>query len=447
MLRRVLIANRGEIAVRIIRACREMGIVSIAVYSTADEDSLHAALADESICIGPPEPAKSYLNIPSIISAAEITDAQGIHPGYGFLSESTKFANICADCNIKFIGPSPEAISLSGDKAACREAVKAAGVVTVPGSDGLVSDPEIALKLAQEIGYPILVKAAAGGGGKGMRMAHNDATLKHSMTTASNEAQAAFGDGGVYLEKFIDNARHVEVQVLADEYGKIVTLGERECSIQRRHQKLIEESPSATLSNSLRSKMFKAAMKATKAINYSNAGTVEFVLAPNGQFYFIEFNARIQVEHPVTEQVTGIDLVREQLRIASGEALGYSSVKLSGASIEARIYAEDPERNFMPSPGIIKSCHMPGGPGVRVDTHIFAGYEVPRYYDSLLAKVITTGKDRDQAIERLGGALDEFIVEGVNTTAKLCARIIRGDRFRRGDLGPDLINEYVDMSG
>jgi acetyl-CoA carboxylase, biotin carboxylase subunit len=404
-------------------------------------------LADESICIGPPEPAKSYLNIPSIISAAEITDAQGIHPGYGFLSESTKFANICADCNIKFIGPSPEAISLSGDKAACREAVKAAGVITVPGSDGLVSDPEIALKLAQEIGYPILVKAAAGGGGKGMRMAHNDATLKHSMTTASNEAQAAFGDGGVYLEKFIDNARHLEVQILADEHGKVVTLGERECSIQRRHQKLIEESPSATLSNSIRSKMFKAAMKATKAINYSNAGTVEFVLAPNGQFYFIEFNARIQVEHPVTEQVTGIDLVREQLRIASGEALGYSSVKLDGASIEARIYAEDPERNFMPSPGIIKSCHMPGGPGVRVDTHIFAGYEVPRYYDSLLAKVIATGKDRDQAIERLGGALDEFIVEGVNTTAKLCARIIRGDRFRRGDLGPDLINEYVDMSG
>ena len=446
MLRRVLIANRGEIAVRIIRACREMGIVSIAVYSTADEDALHTALADESICIGPPEPSKSYLHIPSIISAAEITDAQGIHPGYGFLSESTKFANICADCNIKFIGPSTHSIALSGDKAACREAVKAAGVPIVPGSEGLVTDPDLAQELARDIGYPVLVKAAAGGGGKGMRIAHNDATLKHSMTMASNEAEAAFGDGGVYLEKFLDNARHVEIQVLADEHGKVVSLGERECSIQRRHQKLIEESPSVALSSSLRAKMSKAAVKAARAIKYTNAGTVEFLLAPNGQFYFIEFNARIQVEHPVTEQVTGIDLVREQLRIASGEALGYSSVKTSGAAIEARIYAEDPERNFMPSPGIVKSCHMPGGPGVRVDTHLFSGYEVPRYYDSLLAKVIATGKDRDQAIERLGGALDEFIVEGVCTTAKLCARIIRGDRFRRGDLGPDLIDEYVNTS-
>lgn len=447
MLRRILIANRGEIAVRVIRACREMGITSIAVYSKADEDSLHTALADESICIGPPEPSKSYLNIPAIISAAEITDAQGIHPGYGFLSESPKFASICRDCNIKFIGPTPQAIALSGDKAACRKAVKAAGVPIVPGSEGLIEDPDQVLELAKQIGYPLLVKAAAGGGGKGMRIAHNDATLKHSITMASNEAEAAFGDKGVYLEKFLENARHVEVQIMADEHGKVVTFGERECSIQRRHQKLIEESPSVALSSSLRAKMCKAAMKAAKAIGYTNAGTVEFLLAPNGQFYFIEFNARIQVEHPVTEQVTGIDLVREQLRVASGEPLGYSSVKCQGAAIEARIYAEDPERNFMPSPGIIKSCHMPGGPGVRVDSHLFAGYEVPRYYDSLLAKVIATGKDRDQAIERLGGALDEFIVEGVSTTAKLCARIVRGDRFRRGDLGPDLIDEYLPRPG
>jgi acetyl-CoA carboxylase biotin carboxylase subunit len=443
MFRRVLIANRGEIAVRVIRACREMGITSIAVYSVPDQDSLHASLADESICIGPPAAGESYLHIPSIVAAAEICDAQAIHPGYGFLSENAKFAQICRECNISFIGPSPEAIALSGDKAACRAKVKAAGVPVVPGSDGVVSDPDLALKIAKDIGFPVLVKASAGGGGKGMRIAHNDVALKNALAMASVEAQAAFGDAGVYIEKFIEDARHVEFQILADHQGHIISFGERECSIQRRHQKLIEETPSVRLNNSLRSKMTKAALRAAKAIGYTNAGTAEFLLAPDNQFYFIEFNARIQVEHPVTEEVTGVDLVKEQLRVAAGQALGYSSVDPVGHSIEARVYAEDPEANFAPSPGLVSRCHIPGGPGIRVDTHLFSGYTVPRYYDSLLAKVISWGRDRDEAIQRLAGALDEFATEGVKTTAKLCARIIRSDRFRRGDLGPDLIEEYV----
>jgi acetyl-CoA carboxylase biotin carboxylase subunit len=443
MFRRLLIANRGEIAVRIIRTCRQMGIATIAVYSTADKDSLHTKLADESICIGPPDPSESYLNVPRIIAAAEICDAQAIHPGYGFLSENAKFASICRDCHIAFIGPTSKAITLSGDKAECRAAAKAAGVPTVPGSDGLVVDPAEALRIAQKIGFPVLVKAAAGGGGKGMRIAHNDATLAHAVNMARAEAEAAFGDSGVYLEKFLENARHVEVQVIADEHGRIVTLGERECTIQRRHQKLIEETPSAILSNSLRAKMLKAAYKVARAIGYTNAGTAEFLLTNDGNFYFIEFNARIQVEHPVTEEVTSIDLIREQLRVAAGEPLGYSSVRNVGTAIEARVYAEDPDNGWRPSPGVIKKCHIPGGPGVRVDTHIYAGYEVPRYYDSMLAKVIARGRDRNEAIERLATALDEFYTEGVPTTANLCARIVRGDRFRRGDLGPDLLAAFL----
>ncbi|MBI4555945.1 MAG: acetyl-CoA carboxylase biotin carboxylase subunit [Candidatus Hydrogenedentes bacterium] len=443
MFRRVLIANRGEIAVRVIRACREMGINTIAVYSTADQECLHASLADESICIGPPPPQESYLLIPSIIAAAEICDAQAIHPGYGFLSENAKFAGICRDCNIQFIGPSPEAIAMSGDKAACRQKVRAAGVPVVPGSDTIIKDAQEALQVAKTIGFPLLVKAAAGGGGKGMRLAHNDVALKNALSLASAEAQAAFGDGGVYLEKFVEHARHVEFQILADHHGRVLTLGERECSIQRRHQKLIEETPSMALNSSLRHKMSKAAIRAARAIGYSNAGTAEFLLASDGQFYFIEFNARIQVEHPVTEAVTGLDLVKEQIRIASGEPLGYSSVTPTGCAIEARIYAEDPEANFAPCPGVVGRCHLPGGPGLRVDTHLFSGYTVPRYYDSLLAKVIAWGRDRNEAINRLAGALDEVATEGVKSTARLCARIIRGDRFRRGDLGPDLIGEYV----
>lgn len=447
MFKRMLIANRGEIAVRIIRACREMGITSIAVYSTADRDSLHTVLADESICIGPAEASESYLNIPAIIAAAEITDAQAIHPGYGFLSESAKFAGICEECRLTFIGPNPKTLSLSGDKAACRAAVEAAGVPVVPGSPGIIKEPDEAAKIAEKIGFPLVVKAAHGGGGKGMRIAHNDATLKHDVAMAASEAQAAFGNGGVYLEKLVESARHIEFQIVADQFGRIVSLGERECSIQRRHQKLIEETPSTALSTSLRSRMAKAALRAARAIRYTNVGTVEFLLSPDGQFYFIEFNARIQVEHGVTEEVTGIDLVREQIRLAAGEPLGYSSVIPRGAAIEARIYAEDPDLNFRPSPGVIKRCHLPGGPGIRVDTHLFSGYEVSRYYDALLAKVIARGKDRQEAITRLVGALEEFLTEGVTNTSRLATRIVRGDRFRRGDIGPDLLEEYLPSVG
>lgn len=447
MIKRLLIANRGEIALRIIRACRAMGITSIAVYSTADRDALHTQMADESVCIGPPEPAESYMNIPAIIAAAEITDAQAIHPGYGFLSENAKFAAICRDCHLLFIGPSPETIALSGDKAACRAAAHAAGVPVVPGSPGLVENLDDAVAIARKIGFPIVIKAAAGGGGKGMRIAYNEAALRHDVGLAAAEARAAFGNGGIYLEKFVEGARHIEFQIVGDNQGKIVCLGERECSIQRRHQKLIEETPSTALSSSLRSKMTKAALRTAKAIHYNNAGTAEFLLAPDGQFFFIEFNARIQVEHPVTEEVTGVDLVQEQIRIANGQPLTAGSASAQGWAIEARIYAEDPEMNFRPTPGIIAKCHLPGGPGIRVDTHLCPGCDVSRYYDSLLAKIIARGKDRQEAIERLGGALDEFLAEGVATTARLAARVVRGDRFRRGDLGPDLLEEYLSGAG
>ena len=443
MFRRILIANRGEIAVRIIRACHELGITSVAVYSTADQESLHTALADESICIGPPSPAESYLNIAAIIAAAEICDAHAIHPGYGFLSESPKFATVCRDCNIGFIGPTPEAIALSGDKAACRQRVKEAGVPVVPGSEGLITDSKQALALAREVGFPVVVKASAGGGGKGMRVAHNDVALQNALSMASAEAEAAFGDGGVYIEHFLEHARHVEFQILADNHGKVAAVGERECTIQRRHQKLIEEAPAANLPSGVRSKMAKAAVRAARAIGYTNAGTVEFLVGPDGRFHFIEFNARIQVEHPVTEEVTGLDLVKEQFRLAAGEPLQATHYNVNGAAIEARVYAEDPDNNFAPSPGLIPRCHLPGGPGIRVDSHLFSGYTVPRYYDSLLGKVIAHGRDRDEAIARLTTALQEFATEGVKTTAKLCARIVNSDRFKRGDLNTDLLNDFI----
>ncbi len=450
MFRRILIANRGEIAVRVIRACREMGITSIAVYSKADEDCLHAHLADESICIGPPAAAESYLNIAGIIAAAEICDAQAIHPGYGFLSESPKFAEICRQCHIAFIGPSDEAIRLTGDKSACREKMKSAGVPVVPGSEGLIGGRsegvdglKKAVEIANKIGFPVLVKAAAGGGGKGMRIAHNDVALKNAVSIATKEAEAAFGDGAVYLEKFIENARHIEVQILADTHGKIATLGERECSIQRRHQKLIEETPCMSIKESLRKQIIRAGYRAAKAVNYSNAGTVEFLLAPDDSFYFIEMNARIQVEHPVTEEVTRKDLVVEQIRIAAGEALGYTALHPKGHAIEARIYAEDPENNFAPCPGKIENLHLPGGPGIRIDTHIFTGYTVPRYYDSLIAKIIAWGADRNQATERLAGALDEFKIQGIKTTAALCAQVVRSGRFRRGDISMNTLEQFL----
>ncbi|MCK5862228.1 MAG: ATP-grasp domain-containing protein, partial [Candidatus Hydrogenedentes bacterium] len=392
MFNRLLIANRGEIAVRIIRACREMGITSVAVYSTADRDSLHVQLADECICIGPAGAAESYLKPATIIAAAEIADVEAIHPGYGFLAESPKFAGICRDCHIGFIGPTVEAITLCGDKATCRKMVQAAGVPVAPGSDEGILDPQQAAKVARDIGYPVLVKASAGGGGRGMRIAHNEATLKHAVSIAASEAEAAFGDGGVYLEKFIEGARHIEFQILGDKEGNLVCFGERECTIQRRHQKLIEETPSTALDSKLRKKMTEAALSAAVAVNYSNAGTVEFLLAPDGSFYFIELNARIQVEHTLTEEATGIDLVREQIRLAAGESLGYDTVEQQGFVIEARVYAEDPSADFRPNSGLIRRCHIPGGPGIRVDTHLFSGYEVPYHYDSLLAKVIARGK-------------------------------------------------------
>ncbi|MFP6596718.1 MAG: acetyl-CoA carboxylase biotin carboxylase subunit [Candidatus Hydrogenedentota bacterium] len=444
MFRRILIANRGEIAIRIIRACRELGITSIAVYSDADADSMHVALADESICIGPASPHESYLHIPGIIAAAEICDAQAIHPGYGFLSENSKFAQICKDCHIGFIGPSPEAISQAGDKSVCRDLVKSVGVPVVLGSAGLVSSAEDALKIANEIGFPVLVKASAGGGGKGMRIAHNDVALQSAYSVATSEAEASFGDGSVYLEKFVENARHIEVQIIADEHGKIVALGERECSVQRRHQKLIEETPSTALKDSVRSKMLKTAVKVAKATRYSNAGTVEFLYDDDtSNFYFIEFNARIQVEHPVTEEVFQKDLVVEQIRVASGEHLSFGNIKPRGHAIEARINAEDPDQDFQPSPGMVRELYLPGGPGIRVETHIRAGYTVPMYYDSMLAKVIAWGETRDQAIERLAGACDEFKIQGLSTTAGLCARILRSGRFRRGDINTNFVEQFL----
>ena len=444
MFSRILIANRGEIAVRIIRACREMGITSVAVYSTADRDSLHTRLADESICIGPANAAESYLKTSSIIAAAEIADVEAIHPGYGFLAESAKFATICRECRLAFIGPGVETLSLSGNKALCRKIVREAGVPVVPGSEGNIQDPVEATRIAREIGYPVLVKASAGGGGRGMRIAHNEATLKHAVAMATSEAEAAFGNGGVYIEKFIEHGRHIEFQILGDAVGNRVCLGERECTIQRRHQKLIEETTSTALTPELRARMTEAALTAARSVNYCNAGTIEFLLDPEGNFFFIELNARIQVEHPVTEEATGIDLVREQIRLASGEPLGYTEAPALYHVIEARVYAEDPAHNFRPNAGMIRRCHIPGGPGIRVDTHLFSGYEVPRYYDSLLAKVIARGNSRTEAIERISGALEELFVENIETTASLCARIVRGERFRRGNLGPDLLDEYLD---
>ncbi len=440
LFERVLIANRGEIAVRVIRACRRLGIESVAVYSTADANSLHVELADQAVCIGPAPARDSYLQIPAIIAAAEITGADAIHPGYGFLSESAKFAAICRECALRFVGPGPRAIELSGDKAACRDAVKGAGVPTVPGSEGRVQNINEALKLAGEYGYPVLVKAAAGGGGKGMRPAHSADELRGAFNTAAHEAQNAFGDGGLYIEKFVPDARHVEVQVLADEHGNVATLGERECTIQRRHQKLIEETPCVALSPAQREAMCTAAYNAARAIDYANAGTVEFLLGPDGDFYFIEFNARIQVEHPVTEEVTGVDLVAMQLRVAAGETIDPGAMPApQGAAIEARVYAEDPERNFAPSPGTIHTLHLPGGPGIRVDTHLRAGLRVPPHYDSMLAKIIARGTDRAEATARLAGALDEFRAEGVKHTAALGARILRHEAFVSGNLSPSLL--------
>ena len=434
MFRKVLIANRGEIALRVIRACRELGLETVAVYSEADRESLHVRFADDDVCIGPPPARLSYLKIPNIIAAAEITGADAIHPGYGFLAENAEFADTCKASNITFIGPSAEQIRQMGDKATARRLAAEAGVPTVPGSPGTIDDPAEALGFAEGIGFPVIIKATAGGGGKGMRIAHDAEAFQQLFGLAQNEALSAFGNGAVYVEKYLEHPRHVEIQVMGDHHGRVVHMGERDCSVQRRHQKLIEESPSPALDDALRARMGEAAVRLAANIGYAGAGTLEFLLDQDGSFYFMEMNTRIQVEHPVTEMVTSFDLVKEQIRVAAGEPVSFQGDgrRLRGHAIECRINAEDPYHNFQPSPGLITAYHPPGGPGVRVDTHVYAGYTVPPHYDSLLAKVIVHGNDRDEALRRMGQALDSFILEGVTTTIPFLARVIRHRDFVAG---------------
>ena len=435
MFKKVLIANRGEIALRIVRACHELGVQTVAVYSEADRESLHVRFADEDVCIGPPPAIDSYLNIPRIIAAAEITGAEAIHPGYGFLAENAEFSEICARSGITFIGPTPDQIRSMGDKATARRMMAKAGVPTVPGTPGIIDDIEEAKAAAAEIGYPIMIKASAGGGGKGMRMAEDEAAFAKSFTTAQAEARAAFGNPGVYLERCLVRPRHVEIQVFGDQHGRVMHFGERECSIQRRHQKLVEEAPSPALTPQLRAAMGKAAVKAAKSIEYVGAGTIEFLLDHDRSFYFMEMNTRIQVEHPVTEVTTGIDLLKEQIRVAAGEPLDVpENVTHRLHAIEFRVNAEDPDRGFAPAPGKIQTFHPPGGPGVRLDTHVYAGYTVPRHYDSLLAKLIVSGNTRDEAIVRARHVLDQFIIEGIPTTLPFLRRIVDDEAFVRGDV-------------
>jgi acetyl-CoA carboxylase biotin carboxylase subunit len=444
MFKKVLIANRGEVALRIIRACKELGIRTVAVYSEADANSLHVKFADEDVCIGPGPSSESYLNIPRIISAAEVTDAEGIHPGYGFLAENAEFAELCATCKIKFIGPSPQAIARMGDKAEAKRTMREAGVPCIPGSPGLVSDPAEARAIADEIGYPVIIKAAAGGGGRGMRVAHTPIALSTAFSTAQAEAEKAFGNPGVYIEKYIENPKHVEVQVLGDEYGNVVYLGERDCSVQRRHQKLIEESPCPVLDEETRRRIGEAAVRAAKAVGYSNAGTIEFLLDKDKNFYFMEMNTRIQVEHPVTEQVTLFDLVQAQIRIAAGEKLPIrqEDVKLIGHAIECRINAENPDRGFMPSPGKITTYHVPGGPGVRVDSHCYEEYVIPPFYDSMIAKLITWAPTREECIARMRRALDEFVIEGIATTIPFHRAVMDSEEFLRGTFGTNFVENF-----
>jgi acetyl-CoA carboxylase biotin carboxylase subunit len=436
VFKKVLIANRGEIALRVIRACRELGLETVAVYSEADRESLHVRFADDDVCIGPPPSRQSYLKIPNIIAAAEITGADAIHPGYGFLAENAEFADICKASNIVFIGPTGDQIRQMGDKATARRLAAEAGVPTVPGSPGTIDDPDEALAFAETIGFPVIIKATAGGGGKGMRIVQEAEQFPQLFGLAQNEALAAFNNGAVYVEKYIQHPRHVEIQVVGDNFGKVVHLGERDCSVQRRHQKLIEESPSPALSAVLRDRMGQAAVALASNIGYAGAGTIEFLLDTDGSFYFMEMNTRIQVEHPVTEMVTSFDLVKEQIRVAANEPISFQGDgrRLRGHAIECRINAEDPSRNFQPCPGLITAYHPPGGPGVRVDTHVYAGYTVPPYYDSLLAKVIVHGNDREEALTRMGQALDSFILEGVTTTIPFLARVIRHPDFVTGDI-------------
>ncbi|AIQ59770.1 acetyl-CoA carboxylase biotin carboxylase subunit [Paenibacillus borealis] len=443
-IQKVLIANRGEIAVRIIRACRELGISTVAVYSEPDRDSLHVRLADEAYCIGPMPAKDSYLNFTNIMSVATLTDCDAIHPGYGFLAENADFAEICESCNITFIGPSPDAITRMGDKAVAKETMKLAGVPIIPGSEGLVGDIEEAVMLGRDIGYPIIVKATAGGGGKGIRIAEDEASLVKQITAAQQEAQKAFGNAGVYLEKFLTGMKHVEIQIIADNHGNVVHLGERDCSVQRRRQKLIEEAPCSVLTPEVRDAMGQAAVRAALAVNYSGAGTLEFLLGPDGQFYFMEMNTRIQVEHPVTEMVTGVDLIKEMISVAEGNPLSFTQedVVINGWSIECRINAEDPERNFMPSPGKIGFYLPPGGLGVRVDSAAYPGYTISPFYDSMIAKLIVWAPTRYEAIAKMKRALSEFAVEGIHTTIPFHQRLLEHPVFLDGNFDIKFLEEY-----
>ena len=445
MFDKILIANRGEIALRIIRACRELGIQSVLVYSKADAESLPVKLADQAVCIGPAAPHESYLLIERIISVAEICDVDAIHPGYGFLAENEHFAEICKSCNIAFIGPTPEQMRAMGNKSIARETMKKAGVPITPGSEGLINSEGDAQKMARKLGYPVIIKASAGGGGRGMRIAHNDASLVQGFHAARTEAERAFGNGDVYIEKYVTNPRHIEFQILADSHGNIVHLGERDCSIQRRHQKLIEESPSPALSGQLRKKMGIAAIKAAKAVNYINAGTIEFLLSDKDEFYFMEMNTRIQVEHPVTEQITGIDLIKQQIRIAAGEKLSFSQkdIQFKGHAIECRINAEDPYRNFAPSPGKVSLFIPPGGRNVRVDSHVYSGYSIPPNYDSMIGKVIAYGHNRKDAMDVCKRALEETIIEGVKTSIPFTQFVINSKEFMAGKYDTGYIEKII----
>ncbi|MCS6824278.1 MAG: acetyl-CoA carboxylase biotin carboxylase subunit [Cytophagaceae bacterium] len=442
MFKKILIANRGEIALRIIRACKELGIKTVAVYSVADKDSLHVRFANEAVCIGAAQSSQSYLNIPNIISAAEITNADAIHPGYGFLSENANFSKVCKDYGIKFIGASPEMINAMGDKSSAKATMKKAGVPTIPGSDGLLETAEEGIKLAHKIKYPVILKATAGGGGRGMRIVKNDNEFKKAWSDAKQEAAAAFGNDGLYLEKFIEEPRHIEIQILGDSKGRVIHLSERDCSIQRRHQKLVEETPSPIITERLRNKMGEAAIKGAKAIKYEGAGTIEFLVDKYGDFYFMEMNTRIQVEHPITEEVTGVDLIKAQIMAAAGEAIAAKNYFPMRHAIECRINAEDPKNGFRPCPGKITNFHVPGGYGVRVDTHCYNGYTIPPNYDSMIAKLIVSAPTRDEAIERMKRALQEFVIEGVQTTIPFHIRLMDDPQFRAGKFNTGFLESF-----
>jgi acetyl-CoA carboxylase biotin carboxylase subunit len=441
MFKKILIANRGEIAMRVIRTCKEMGIKTVAVYSTADKDSLHVRFADEAVCIGPPPSKDSYLRIPNIISAAEITNSDAIHPGYGFLSENAKFSHICAEHKIKFIGASPAMIEAMGDKSTAKETMKKAGVPVVPGSDGLLKDLADAKKTAKKIGYPVMMKATAGGGGKGMRVIWKDEEIDHAWESARQEAQASFGNDGMYMEKFLEEPRHIEIQIAGDQYGRVCHLSERDCSIQRRHQKLVEETPSPFMTDKLRKKMGEAAIKAGEAVNYEGVGTVEFLVDKHRNFYFMEMNTRIQVEHPITEEVINYDLIAEQIKIAAGIKISGKNYFPQMHAMECRINAEDPANGFRPSPGKILNFHVPGGHGIRVDTHVYAGYSIPPNYDSMIAKLITVAQSREEVIAKMKRALEEFVIEGIKTTIPFHLKLMENKRFLAGDYNTHFLEE------